>query len=127
MKLKKKNKQKSAPSSPDSAVSSPRPYVHPTVLLHEQDIDYPEEMSEEDRIKERRRLGKLACVNLSSTATDEEIGWVMEFYYQEGLWARPRPEMRSHIFNFGEFKTPRIVLTPLLVKLGVGAPLHPFF
>ena len=50
----------SAASSSDSAVSSPHPYIHPTILLHEQDIDYPEEMSEDDRIKERRRLGKIS-------------------------------------------------------------------
>ena len=51
----------------------------------------------------------------------------MQFYYQEGLWVRPRPAMRPHIFNIGDFTTPRIALTPHLVKLGVGAPLHPYF
>ena len=34
----------------------------------------------------------------------------------------------AHIFSIlGTFTIPRIVLTPLLIKLGVGAPLHPFF
>ena len=103
------------------------PYVHPLVLLHEKDIDYPEDMSEEEKVNERCHLGKLACVSLSSTATDKEIEWVMQFYYQEGLWARPRLAMPPHIFNIRDFTPPRIVLTLHLVKLGVGAPLHPYF
>ena len=110
-----------------SPAPSPEPYTHPLIRLCDKDVDYPEGMSEDDKVNHRRALGKLACVSLSSTATDEEIEWVMLFYYQEGLWARPRSSMRPHIFNIGNFTTPRIVLTPLLVKLGVGAPLHPFF
>ena len=36
--------------------------------------------------------------------------------------------MRSHVFNYGgDFKIPRMVLSPKLVSLGVGAPLHPYF
>ena len=84
-------------------------------------------MSEDDRENKRRALGRLSCVSLSSSTIDEEINWVMQFYYQEGLCAPPRPAMRPHIFNILDFWTPRIVLTPHLVKLGVDAPLHPHF
>ena len=110
-----------------SPATSPQPYAHPLIRLCDKDVDYPDGMSEDDKVNHRRALGKLACVSLSSTATDEEINWVMLFYYQEFLWARPREAMRPHIFNIRNFTTPRIVLTPLLIKLGVGAPLHPFF
>ena len=110
-----------------SAAPSPEPYIHPPIRLCDEDIDYPEGMSEDDKAQERRALGRLSCVSISSSATDEEIDWVMQFYYQEGIWARPMPAMRPHIFSIGNFSTPRIVLTPHLIKLGVGAPLHPYF
>lgn len=36
--------------------------------------------------------------------------------------------MRPYIFNYsGEFRIPSIILTPKMVVLGVGAPLHSFF
>ena len=53
------------------------PYAHPVIRLCDQDLDYPDGMSEDDKVNHRRAMGRLACVSLSSTATDEEINWVM--------------------------------------------------
>lgn len=51
----------------------------------------------------------------------------MRYYDLEGIWARPLSMMRPHLFNYGIFfKIPRMVTSPKLVSLGVGAPLHPF-
>lgn len=43
---------------------------------------------------------------------------------------RPPHMMIPHIFNYeGNFRTPKMVLTPKLVALGVGTPhyMHPYF
>lgn len=56
-----------------------------------------------------------------------EVKWSMKYYGQEGLWAIPRSHHRPHVFNYGgNFRIPRMVLSPKLVALGVGAPLHPY-
>ena len=83
-------------------------------------------LTEAEKNARRKREGKLACVALDSTATDWEIQWHMKYYDMEGIWARPLRTMRPHIFNIGNQRIPRMVLTAKLISLGVGAPLHPF-
>lgn len=52
----------------------------------------------------------------------------MKYYDMEGTWACPPEHMRPHRFDYGDdFKITRTVLTPKLLALGVGAPLHPFY
>lgn len=52
----------------------------------------------------------------------------MKYYCVEGFYGRPLSFMRCHIFNYGKnFKIPMMVLSPKLVALGIGAPLHPYF
>ncbi|KAL8096381.1 hypothetical protein AgCh_037369 [Apium graveolens] len=83
-------------------------------------------LSKAEKNAKRKKEGKLASVALDSTATDWEIQWHMKYYDMEGIWARPLRTMRPHIFNIGNQRIPRMVLTPKLISLGVGAPLHPF-
>lgn len=108
---------------------SPDPFQHWEPELHELDIDWGNEVfSEKEKSDMRRRQNRLACVGLVSTISAEEVDWVMRYYGQEGIFAKPLEQMRPHIFNYGaEFRIPRMVLTPKLVALGVGAPLHPYF
>lgn len=73
----------------------------------------------------RRPQRWLACVGLVSTVFMEDINWVMMYYDQEGIFMKPLGEMRPHLFNYkNTFRISRIVLTPKLVALGVGALLH---
>lgn len=49
----------------------------------------------------------------------------MKYYDMEGTWACPLDYMRPHRFDYGfNFKIPRSLLTPKLLALGVGTPLH---
>lgn len=44
-----------------------------------------------------------------------------------GMWAHPLCMMHPHFFNYEKnFRIPRMVTSPKLVSLGVGAPLHPY-
>ena len=115
---------------PPSPQASPNPYVHPPISDRELDFDWDEdqEIPEAVKAKRRKRAGKLACVGLSSTASNAEIKWCLKYYNLGCLWARPHPEMRPHIFDYNpRLRIPRMVLTPKLVRLGIGFPLHPYF
>lgn len=88
----------------------------------------------ENVLDSRRKLqGRLSCVGIISTVTDEYLDWLTKYYEVEGMWARPLSFMRCHIFLTGqdengkEYRVPRMVTSARLVELGVGAPLHPFF
>lgn len=51
----------------------------------------------------------------------------MAYYDMEGIWPRPISMTRPHIFSYGKiFKISRMITSPKLVSLGVGAPLHPY-
>lgn len=52
----------------------------------------------------------------------------MKYYHIEGIMACPPDYMRPRKFRYGpDFKIPRTVLTPKLLALGVGAPLHHYY
>ena len=115
---------------PPSPAPSPNPYAHPQITDSELDFDWDEEdeIREALKAKRRKRAGKLACVGLSSTASKAEIEWCLRYYDKGCIWARPHPWMRPHIFDYNpRLRIPRMVLTPKLVKLGIGPPLHPYF
>ena len=115
---------------PPSPAPSPNPYAHPPILDSEVDFDWDEEgeVRETLKAKRRKKAGKLACVGLSSTASKAEIEWCLRYYDKGCIWARPLPWMRPHIFDYNpRLRIPRMVLTPKLVKLGIGPPLHPYF
>ncbi|KAK1403105.1 hypothetical protein POM88_002710 [Heracleum sosnowskyi] len=110
--------------------SSPIPFIHPEIAEEEIDLDwgqYKDTLSEAEKRRLRKQNNKLFCVAMSSTVSVEEITWSMTYYQMEGKWARPPSLMRPHIFKWPEpFKTPRMVTSPKLMALGVGAPLHPY-
>ena len=115
---------------PPSPLPSPNPYAHPQISDYELDFDWDEdkEVRETVKAKARKKAGKLACVGLSSTASNAEIKWCLKYYDKGCIWARPHPWMRPHIFDYNpRLRIPRMVLTPKLVKLGIGPPLHPYF
>ena len=115
---------------PPSPLPSPNPYAHPPISDSELDFDWDEEVEirEALKAKRRKRAGKLACVGLSSTASKAEIEWCLKYYDKGCIWARPHPWMRPHIFDYNpRLRIPRMVLTPKLVRLGIGPPLHPYF
>ena len=115
---------------PPSPAPSPNPYAHPQITNSELDFDWDEEgeIREALKAKRRKKAGKLACVGLSSTASKAEIEWCLRYYDKGCIWARPHPWMRPHIFDYNpRLRIPRMVLTPKLVKLGIGPPLHPYF
>ena len=115
---------------PPSPLPSPNPYAHPQILDCELDFDWDEEeeVREVLKAKRRKRAGKLACVGLSSTASKAEIEWCLRYYDKGCIWARPHPWMRPHIFDYNpRLRIPRMVLTPKLIRLGIGPPLHPYF
>ena len=105
------------------------PFKHWEPTNEELDFDWKElenQLSDHEKNVWRRKEKKLACVGTVSTVSDFEIDWSMKYYDMEGIWARPLSKMRPHIFNNENLKIPRMVLTPKLLSLGVGAPLHPF-
>ena len=115
---------------PPSPAPSPNPYAHPPITDIELDFDWEEEENIREALKAKRRkkAGKLACVGLSSTASKAEIEWCLRYYDKGCIWARPHPWMRPHVFDYNpRLRIPRMVLTPKLVKLGIGPPLHPYF
>ena len=115
---------------PPSPLPSPNPYTHPPISDQELDFEWDEdkEVREAVKAKARKKAGKLACVGLSSTATNAEIKWCLKYFDKGCIWARPHPWMRPHIFDYNpRLRIPRMVLTPKLVKLGIGPPLHPYF
>ena len=87
---------------PPSPLPSPNPYAHPQILDHELDFDWDEdkEVRETVKAKARKKAGKLACVGLSSTASNAEIKWCLKYYDKGCIWARPHPWMRPHIFDY---------------------------
>ena len=113
-----------------SPTHSPNPYTHPPVLKHKLDFDWgsDEEIRETVKAGERKKAGMLVCVGLSSIVSDAEIEWCLRYYDMGCIWVRPHPEMRPHIFDYNpRLRIPRMVLTPKLVKLGIGPPLHHYF
>ena len=123
---------KRAPESSEFPISPQRsdiPFKHWEPTNEELDFDWQEldnQLSEQEKNTWRRKEKKLACVGTVSTVSDAEIDWSMKYYNMEGIWARPLSKMRPHIFNNKNLKIPRMVLTPKLLSLGVGAPLHPY-
>lgn len=115
---------------PPSPQPSPSPYFHPPISDRELDFYWDEDQEIPEAVKAKRckRAGKLACVGLFSTASNAEIKWCLKYYSLGCLWARPHPEMCPHFFDYNpRLRIPRMVLTPKLVKLGIGFSLHPYF
>ena len=75
----------------------------------------------------KKNKGKLSCVDQPSSLSWEELEWTMAYYEQKGTAVVPLEEMRAHRFDIGNYRIPRLVLTPRHVSLGVGAPLHEYF
>lgn len=101
------------------------PFKHWTPLKEELDFDWEgleNELSEQEKNVWRKKRDKLSCVGLDSTVIDVEIDWCMRYYDMEGIWACPLRKMRPHIFNIENLIIPRMVLSPKLLSLGVGAP-----
>lgn len=108
---------------------SPINFEHWEVSNSEVDFDWDKYENFTKAVKKRLRkeCGKLFYVGMASICSDEEIDWNMRYYNMEGIWARPLDFMRPNIFNYGKnFKIPRMVTSPKLMSLGVGAPLHPY-
>ena len=81
-------------------------------------------------VKERRRLGRLACGSLSSTTTNEEIVTGDAILLSgRSLGASPGHLCALTSSTLENLKTPpnRILTPHLVLKLGVGAPLTPLF
>lgn len=113
---------------PLSPQLSPNSYAHPPISNYKLDFDWDEsrEITEAVKAKARKKAGKLACVALSSTASDAEIKWCLKYYDLGCLWVRPHPEMRPHIFDYNpRLRILRMVLTPKLVKLSPSFPFIP--
>ena len=70
----------------------------------------------------------LACRDLSTTLSEEELAELVDSYGLRGRVVLPRPHQRCYRFNFPENggRIPRLVLSSHLVRLGITSPLHPF-
>ena len=110
---------------------SPEPYSHPKVEEWEEDVDWTEyedmELSFKMVEEIKKNKGKLSCVDQPSSLSWEELEWTMAYYEQKGTAVVPLEEMRAHRFDIGNYRIPRLVLTPRHVSLGVGAPIHEYF
>ncbi|KAK1388967.1 hypothetical protein POM88_017145 [Heracleum sosnowskyi] len=112
-------------TSPESSPEETLPFP---LKPQDVDIDWTQHgpLSKREMDITRKEAGTFACVNMSSTIPERDIKKIMQFYSQDGSYAKPHPDMRPHRFDIDNIRVPRAVVTDRHIPLGVGAPLHPW-
>ena len=108
--------------SDDDYVATPQPELEGVVTLG----PLGDDASSSSRPQSPRVL---ACRDMSTTLSKEELAELVELYGLRGRVVLPRPHQRCYRFKFSENggRIPRLVLSSHLVRLGITSPFIPSY